>query len=155
MLSEKIMEKMNVPDFIVATSKNSFSIASGVCTFLSSDLLIINQISPITSYDNFSTLSKIDSKARYAVIEDFFCMGTETKVIKGILWSHGVNVDENIYIFPVASTVLLDLDNVSMSDNKIFPLYKLESEFNYKVFTHDSCPVCNDINYAHRDVFKI
>lgn len=154
-LSEKVIEKMNIPDFIVATSKNSFSIASGICTFLNSDLLIINQISPITSFDNFSTLSKIDSRARYAVIEDFFCMGTETKVIKGILWSHGVNVDENIYIFPVASTDLLDLDNISMAENKIFPLYKLESEFNYKVFTHNSCPVCNDITCAHRDMFKI
>lgn len=155
LLSERIIEKMNVPDFIVATSKNSFSIASGICSFLNSDLLIINQISPITSFDNFSTISKIDPRARYAVIEDFFCMGTEVKVIKGILWSHGVNIEENLYVFPVASTNLLDLDNISMSENKIFPLYKLESEFNYKVFTHNSCPVCNDINCMHREMFKI
>ena len=89
------------------------------------------------------------------MIEDFFCMGTETKIIKGILWSHGVNIDENIYVFPIASTNLLDQDKVLMSDNKIYPLYKLGIDFDYRIFTHDSCPVCNEIDCLHRKKFKI
>jgi hypothetical protein len=146
---------MGIPDFLVASSNNSFALASGVSFYLNCDILIINQVSPITAFNNFSTLDKIIPDGRYAIIEDFFCMGTEMKIIKGILWSRGVNIYENVYMFPVASTRLFDNDNMPMKDLKIYPLYKIESDLNYKIFTYNSCPICNDIHCQHRDLFNI
>lgn len=143
LLSEKIRKKMNIPDFLIASSKNSFALASGVSFFLNSDIIIINQVSPITSYNNFSTLDKIEPNGRYAIIEDFLCMGTEAKLVKGILWSRGVNIDQNVYVFPVASTKLLDNDGASMKKLKIFPLYKLDVDIEYKISTYNTCPICN------------
>lgn len=155
-LNENIRFRMReIPDFLVVPSKNAQVIASGLIRFLPSDILIINQVSPITSYNNFSTLNKIDKNAKYAIVEDFHCMGTEIKVIKGILWSHGVNLDEKIYTFPIASTNIYDDDNIGLAQNKIFPLYKLEKDFDYKIFTQTTCPVCNDIKCEHRKSFSI
>ena len=154
LLSENIQSKMGIPDFLVASSKNSYALASGISFFLNCDILIINQVSPITAFNNFSTLDKITPDCRYAIVEDFFCMGTEMKVIKGVLWSKGVNVYENVYMFPVASTRLFDNDNTPMKEQKIYPLYKIDSDLNYKIFTYNSCPICNDIHCQHRELFK-
>ena len=154
LLSENILAKMSIPDFLVASSKNSFALASGISYFLNCDITIINQVSPIISFNNFSTLDKIEPDSRYAIIEDFFCMGTEMKVIKGILWSKGVNIYENVYMFPVASTRLFDNDNTPMTEQKIYPLYKIDNDLNYKIFTYNTCPVCNDIQCHHRKLFN-
>jgi hypothetical protein len=154
LLSENILAKMSIPDFLVASSKNSFALASGISFFLNCDITIINQVSPITAFNNFSTLDKINPDSRYAIIEDFFCMGTEMKVIKGILWSKGVNIYENVYMFPVASTRLYDNDKTPMTQQKIYPLYKIDNDLNYKIFTYNTCPVCNDIHCYHRELFN-
>jgi len=156
LLSELIISKFCIPDYIIAPSKNAVSIASGLLRyFKTTDLIIINQISPITSLNNYSNINNIYSKGRYAIIEDFHCMGTEIKVVKGILWSHGVNVEEDVYTFPIASTKTYDKDyNGGYMAHKIFPLYKLDKKFNYKMFTNNSCPACNDLQCDHRGLFK-
>lgn len=156
LLSELMISKFGIPDFIIASSKNAVSIASGLLKyFKTSNIIIINQLSPITALNNYSNIENIVSDARYAIVEDFHCMGTEVKITKGILWSHGVNVDENVYTFPIASTKTFDKDFVGgFSAHKIFPLYKLDKKFNYKMFTHNSCPACNDIKCDHRNHFK-
>lgn len=153
-LSEKILEKMGNPDFLITPSNNAISLASGLVKYLKSEILIINQVSPITSFNNFSTLRKINAKARFAIIEDFYCMGTEIKIIKGILWSHGVNVVDNVYSFPIASTLVIDVDSSSYTKEKVHPLLKIDEEFNYNIFTHYSCPVCNELKCDHRKLFR-
>lgn len=155
-LSERIIEKVDSPDFLIAPSKNALSLASGIIRYLKScDIIIVNQVSPITSFNNYSNLDAIKPSARYAIIEDFHCMGTEIKVIKGILWSHGVNYQDAVYTFPIASTRIYDNDCPGgTTAHNIFPLYKLDKEFNYKMFTHNTCPVCNEIHDCeHRRLF--
>lgn len=144
------------PDFIVASSKNAVCIASGLSYFLKcADIIILNQVSPITAYNNYSNVEQIKHEARYAIVEDFFCMGTETKVVKGILWSKGVDVEENVVSFPIAATTVYS--DSKYKDEKIYPLYKLEKEEEYFLFTNNCCPVCNEDfckKCYHREKFK-
>lgn len=157
LLSELIVSKFCIPDFIVAPSKNAVSIASGLLRyFKTANILIINQVSPITALNNYSNIESINANAKYAVIEDFHCMGTEIKLVKGILWSHGVNVEENVYSFPIACTKIYDKDvEGGFKKQKIYPLYKLDETLNYKMFTYNSCPVCNKLTCNHRDLFDL
>lgn len=156
LLSELIMSKFRVPDYVVGASKNAVSIASGLLRYIkTADLIIINQISPITKLNNYSNIASIKSNASYAIVEDFHCMGTEVKIVKGILWSHGVNVEENVYTFPIACTKIYDKDyEGGYKKQKIYPMYKLGEQFNYKMFTHNSCPVCNKLKCDHRELFS-
>jgi hypothetical protein len=155
-LSDRIVEKFCTPHFLIAPSKNAISLASGILKYLkTSDIIVVNQVSPITAFNNYSNIEAIIPSARYAIIEDFHCMGTEIKVIKGILWSHGVNYQDDVYSFPVASTRIYDNDYPGGAiGQNIYPLYKLEKELNYKMFTNNTCPVCNEISGCeHRKLF--
>lgn len=144
------------PDFIVASSKNAICIASGLSYFLkNADIIILNQVSPITAYNNYSNVEQIKPEARYAIVEDFFCMGTEIKVVKGILWSKGVDVEENVASFPIAATTVYS-DN-EYKKEKIYSLSKLEKGDEYFIFTNNCCPVCNEDcckDCYHRKKFK-
>lgn len=155
-LAARIKTKMGSQiDFLVAPSRNAISIASGLMKFLrKTDIIIIDNVSPITAYGNYSNVSDILSMGRYAIIEDFHCMGTEVKTVKGILWSRGVNVDENVYSFPISATSIMDKeDHGGFEKQKIFPLYELAEEINYRIFSKSSCPYCNNIVCEHRKLF--
>lgn len=158
-LSRQISSKFtSVPDFLIAPSKNAISIASGLLKFFrKSDMIIFNQLSPITAFNNYSNINAIKTNARYAIIEDFYCMGSEIKIVKGILWSHGINVDEDVAAFPIASTQIYGNDyrtTKGFTEQKIYPLYKLDEDLGYIMFTQNCCPVCNDIICQHRKLFN-
>lgn len=153
-IAEKIKSFGINPKYLVAGSKNALAIASGVNLFIRSDILIIHQVSPITSFSNFSNLDiEIDNNSIFAIMEDFHCMGTELKVLKGILWSRGIDIDNLIYSFPISSTKIYD--DLGFHENKIYPLYKLSDSFDYYIFTLTTCPYCNEIPTCyHRKKFK-
>ena len=129
------------PNYLVAPSKNALAIASGLTYFFNYDIIVINQVSPITAFNNFSNIDNIKPDSYYAVVEDFFCMGTEKKVVEGILWSKGVNIRYNVKYFPIISSDICS--NHRINKMNIFPLYILDKEFQYKIFTNNSCPICN------------
>lgn len=145
------------PDFVVASSRNSIFIASGILKYLKhTNMVIIDQISPVTRLTNFSNLEDIKSNRKYAIIEDFCCMGTEIKIVKSILWSRGVDLESEkfpIHVFPIVSSNLYG-NNTSKEFLKrnIHPLHILdntkESE-KYLMFTSSDCPVCNKIKSDH------
>ena len=154
-ISEKIKSLGIYPKYLVAGSKNALAIASGVNLFLKSDILVIHQVSPITSLSNFSNLDRdIEANSIFAIMEDFHCMGTEIKVLKGILWSKKIDVYNHVYSFPISSTRIYD--DLGFYENKIFPLHKINDDLDYYIFTLTSCPLCNDIKDCyHRNKFKI
>jgi hypothetical protein len=160
-LSERIIDKLNdnfkFPDFMVAPSKNAEVITSGLLNyFKKTDLIIINQVSPITSLKNYSNISSIKRKATYIIIEDFHCMGTEIKIVKGILWSKGVNVDEDVYTFPIAASDIYEEGDIKgYSKRKIYPLFRIDDDINYLMFTKNCCPVCNGLDCDHSKFFNI
>jgi hypothetical protein len=154
-IAEKIKSLSIYPKYLVAGSKNALALASGVNLFLKSDILIIQQVSPITSLGNFSNIEDdIDTNSIFAILEDFHCMGTEIKVLKGVLWSLKIDIENHVYSFPVSSTKIYD--EVGFNENKIFPLNKIGKEFDYHIFTLTTCPICNDIPMCyHRTKFNI
>lgn len=151
LLYRQIINKCSTPDYIVASSRNSMYIASGLLKyFQTADLIIIDQISPVTKLSNFSNLDDIKPRRTYAMIEDFCCMGTEIKTVKSILWSRGVNVDQDFYVFPLVSTNLYGVTTKEQfKAQRIYPLYILEKTEDYLMFTNNCCPVCNRIKCDH------
>ena len=129
------------PNYLVAPSKNALALASGLTYFFNYDIIVVNQVRPITAFNNFSNIDNIKPDSYYAVIEDFFCMGTEKKVIEGILWSKGVDIRYNVKFFPIISSDIYSDHRINVMN--IFPLYILDKEFQYKIFTNNSCPICN------------
>lgn len=144
------------PDYVVASSRNSIYIASGLLKYFQTvNMIIIDQVSPVTRLSNFSNLDDIKPNRKYAIIEDFCCMGTEIKTVKSVLWSRGIDVDQYCYAFPMVSTRLYGNTTTNMFlSNKIFPLHILEESENYLMFTNNCCPVCNELNCKHKDAFK-
>jgi hypothetical protein len=145
------------PDYVVASSRNSMYIASGLLKFFQTvDMIIIDQVSPVTKLSNFSNLDDIKPKRKYAIIEDFCCMGTEIKTVKSVLWSRGVDVDQYCYTFPIVSTNLFgNKTKDEFGLHKIYPLHILDESENYLMFTNNCCPICNELNCKHKDAFKI
>ena len=144
------------PDYVVASSRNSMYIASGLLKYFQTvDMVVIDQVSPVTRLSNFSNLDDIKPNRKYAIIEDFCCMGTEIKTVKSVLWSRGVDVDQYCYAFPIVSTNLYgNTTKNKFWSHKIFPLHILEDSENYLMFTNNCCPVCNKLNCKHKDAFK-
>lgn len=157
-----------VPDFIVASSRNSIYIASGLLKYFKTiktntetNMIIIDQISPVTRLTNFSNLDDIKPNRKYAIIEDFCCMGTEIKIVKSILWSRGVDVESEkypIHVFPIVSSNLYgNKTDEEFRKRKIHPLHVLdnsnESE-KYLMFTSSCCPICNKIKCEHSKEFN-
>ena len=144
------------PDYVVASSRNSMYIASGLLKYFQTvNMIIIDQVSPVTRLSNFSNLDDIKPNRKYAIIEDFCCMGTEIKTVKSVLWSRGVDVDQYCFAFPIVSTNLYGNSTKNKFwSNKIFPLHILEESENYLMFTNNCCPVCNKLNCKHKDAFK-
>ena len=157
LLYRQIMNKCSTPDYIVASSRNSIYLASGLLNyFQTADLIIIDQVSPVTKLSNFSNLDDIRPNRTYSMIEDFCCMGTEIKTVKSILWSRGVNVDQDFYIFPIVSTNLYgNMTNNQFKAQRIYPLYILEKSENYLMFTTNCCPYCNGIKCEHSQKFYL
>ena len=144
------------PDYVVASSRNSMYIASGLLKYFQTvNMIIIDQVSPVTRLSNFSNLDDIKPNRKYAILEDFCCMGTEIKTVKSVLWSRGVDVDQYCYAFPIVSTKLYgNTTQNKFFSHKIFPLHILEESENYLMFTNNCCPVCNELNCKHKDAFK-
>lgn len=144
------------PDYVVASSRNSMYIASGLLKYFQTvDMVVIDQVSPVTRLSNFSNLNDIKPNRKYAIIEDFCCMGTEIKTVKSVLWSRGVDVEQYCYAFPIVSTNLYGNTTKDMfRSHKIFPLHILEESENYLMFTNNCCPVCNKLNCKHKEEFK-
>lgn len=144
------------PDYVVASSRNSMYIASGLLKYFQTvNMIIIDQVSPVTRLSNFSNLDDIKPNRKYAIIEDFCCMGTEIKTVKSVLWSRGVDVDQYCYAFPMVSTNLYGKKTKNeFGSHKIYPLHILEESENYLMFTNNCCPVCNELNCKHKDAFK-
>lgn len=157
LLYRQIVKRCSTPDYLVASSRNSIYIASGLLNyFKTADMIIIDQISPVTKLSNFSNLDDIKQKRTYAIIEDFCCMGTEIKTVKSVLWSRGVDADQDIFVFPIVSTNLYgDKTNSQFKTQRIYPLYILEKSENYLMFTSNCCPVCNELTCQHSEIFKI
>ena len=157
LLYRQIVNKCSTPDYIVASSRNSIYIASGLMKyFKTANMIIIDQVSPVTKLSNFSNLEDIKPKRTYAIIEDFCCMGTEVKTVKSVLWSRGVDVEQDCYVFPVVSTNLYGEEtNEKFKAQRIYPLYILEKSVNYLMFTHNCCPVCNELNCQHSRIFNL
>lgn len=166
LLYHQIDRICGTPDFVVASSRNSIYIASGLLKYFNSkndttNMIIIDQISPVTRLTNFSNLNDIKPNRKYAIIEDFCCMGTEIKIVKSVLWSRGVDVDSEkfpIYTFPIVSSNLYGNNTTTeFQMRKIHPLHILdnsdESE-NYLMFTSSCCPECNGIDCKHRKDFN-
>lgn len=145
------------PDYVVVSSRNSMYIASGLLKYFQTvDMIIIDQVSPVTRLSNFSNLDDIKPKRKYAIIEDFCCMGTEIKTVKSVLWSRGVDVDQYCYAFPIVSTNLFgNRTKDEFESHKIYPLHILDESENYLMFTNNCCPICNELNCKHKDAFKI
>lgn len=145
------------PDYVVASSRNSIYIASGLLKYFQTvDMIIIDQVSPVTRLSNFSNLEDIKPNRKYAIIEDFFCMGTEIKTVKSVLWSRGVDVDQYCYAFPIVSTSLHgNKTKEKLRSQRVYPLHILDESENYLMFTNNCCPVCNELNCKHKDAFKI
>ncbi len=157
LLYRQIVNKCSTPDYIVASSRNSIYIASGLMKyFKTTNMIIIDQVSPVTKLSNFSNLEDIKSKRTYAIIEDFCCMGTEIKTVKSVLWSRGVDAEQDCYVFPIVSTNLYGEEtNEKFKAQRIYPLYILEKSVNYLMFTHNCCPVCNELNCQHSKTFNL
>ena len=157
LLYRQIVSKCSTPDYIVASSRNSIYIASGLMNyFKTTNMIIIDQVSPVTKLSNFSNLDDIKPKRTYAIIEDFCCMGTEIKTVKSVLWSRGVDVEQDCYVFPIVSTNLYGEEtNEKFKAQRIYPLYILEKSVNYLMFTHNCCPVCNELNCQHSKTFNL
>lgn len=143
------------PDYVVASSRNSMYIASGLLKYFQTvNMIIIDQVSPVTRLSNFSNLDDIKPNRKYAIIEDFCCMGTEIKTVKSVLWSRGVDVDQYCFAFPIVSTNLYgNTTKNKFWSNKVFPLHILEESENYLMFTNNCCPVCNKLDCKHKDAF--
>lgn len=156
LLYRQIVKTCSTPDFIVASSRNSIYIASGLLKyFKTADMIILDQISPVTKLSNFSNLEDIKIKRTYAIIEDFCCMGTEIKTVKSVLWSRGVDVDQDCYVFPVVSTNLYgNRTKDNFESHRISPLHILEESEKYLMFTYNCCPVCNEIDCQHGKEFN-
>lgn len=157
LLYRQIINKCSTPDYIVASSRNSIYLASGLLRyFQTADMIIIDQISPITKLSNFSNIDDIKPKRTYAIIEDFCCMGTEIKTVKSVLWSRGVDVEQDSYVFPVVSTNLYgEMTNERFNAQRIYPLYILEKTEDYYMFTNNCCPICNGIDCEHSRKFNL
>lgn len=156
LLYQQIVKRCSIPDFIVASSRNSIYIASGLLKyFKTANMIIIDQISPVTKLSNFSNLDDIKPKRTYAIVEDFCCMGTEIKTVKSVLWSRGVDVDQDCYVFPIVSTNLYgEKTEEKFKTQKIYPLYILEKTDDYLMFTSNCCPVCNRMKCEHMEKFN-
>ena len=146
LLYRHIINKCSTPDYIVASSRNSIYIASGLMRyFKTANMIIVDQVSPVTKLSNFSNLDDIKPKRTYAIIEDFCCMGTEIKTVKSVLWSRSVDVEQETFVFPIVSTNLHgDKTNEVFKIQRIYPLYILEKSDDYLMFTSNCCPVCNE-----------
>ena len=157
LLYRQIINKCSTPDYIVASSRNSIYLASGLLRyFQTADMIIIDQISPITQLSNFSNIDDINPKRSYAIIEDFCCMGTEIKTVKSVLWSRGVDVEQDCNVFPVVSTNLYgEMTNERFKAQRIYPLYILEKTEDYFMFTNNCCPICNGIECVHSRQFNL
>ena len=157
LIYRQIVNKCSTPDYIVASSRNSIYLASGLLRyFQTADMIIIDQISPITKLSNFSNIDDIKPRRSYAIIEDFCCMGTEIKTVKSVLWSRGVDVEQDSYVFPVVSTNLYgEKTNERFNAQKIYPLYILEKTEDYYMFTNNCCPICNGIDCEHSRKFNL
>ncbi len=161
LLFHQIDRFCGIPDFVVASSRNSIFIASGILKYLEhTNMVIIDQISPVTRLTNFSNLDDIKSNRKYAIIEDFCCMGTEIKLVKSILWSRGVDVESEkypIHVFPVVSSSLYgNKTDEEFQKRKIHPLHVLDNtkkSEKYLMFTSSCCPICNKINCEHSKEF--
>lgn len=156
LLYRQIINNCSTPNFIVASSRNSMYLASGLLKyFQTANLIIIDQISPVTKLSNFSNLDDIKPKRTYAMIEDFCCMGTEIKTVKSILWSRGVDVDQDFYVFPIVSTNLYGNETKDkFKSQRIYPLHILEESEKYLMFTNNCCPACNKLRCKHSENFK-
>lgn len=157
LLYRHIINKCSTPDYIVASSRNSIYIASGLMRyFKTANMIIVDQVSPVTKLSNFSNLDDIKPKRTYAIIEDFCCMGTEIKTVKSVLWSRGVDVEQDCYVFPIVSTNLYgEKTNEVFKTQRIHPLYILEKSDDYLMFTNNCCPVCNGIGCEHSKKFHL
>lgn len=157
LLYRRIVNKCSTPDYIVASSRNSIYIASGLMKyFKTANLIIVDQVSPVTKLSNFSNLEDVRSKRTYAIIEDFCCMGTEIKTVKSVLWSRGVDVEQDCYVFPIVSSNLYgEKTNEVFKTQRIYPLYVLEKSDDYLMFTSNCCPVCNGIGCEHSKKFHL
>lgn len=157
LLYRQIVNKCSTPDYIVASSRNSIYIASGLMKyFKTANMIIIDQVSPVTKLSNFSNLEDIKPQRTYAIIEDFCCMGTEIKTVKSILWSRGVDVEQDCYVFPIVSTNLYGEETSEVfKAQRIYPLYILEKSVNYLMFTQNCCPICNELNCQHSEIFNL
>lgn len=162
LLYHQIDRICGTPDFVVASSRNSIFIASGMLKYLEhTNMIIIDQISPVTRLTNFSNLDDIKSNRKYAIIEDFCCMGTEIKIVKSILWSRGVDVESKeypIHVFPLVSSNLYgNKTDEEFQKRNIHPLHVLDStneSEKYLMFTSSCCPVCNMIKCEHSKKFS-
>ena len=157
LLYRQIVNKCSTPDYIVASSRNSIYIASGLMKyFKTANMIIIDQVSPVTKLSNFSNLEDIKPKRAYAIIEDFCCMGTEIKTVKTVLWSRGIDVEQDCNVFPVVSTNLYgEMTNERFNAQRIYPLYILEKTEDYYMFTNNCCPICNGIDCEHSRKFNL
>lgn len=156
LLYRHIINKCSTPDYIVASSRNSIYIASGLMRyFKTANMIIVDQVSPVTKLSNFSNLDDIKPKRTYAIIEDFCCMGTEIKTVKSVLWSRGVDVEQDCYAFPIVSSNLYgEKTNEVFKTQRIHPLYILEKTDDYLMFTSNCCPVCNKMKCEHMEKFN-
>ena len=169
LLYHQIERTCGTPDFVVASSRNSIYIASGLLKYFKQaeqpnvqveqpNMIIIDQISPVTKLTNFSNLDSIIPNRKYAIIEDFYCMGTEIKMVKSVLWSRGVDIDNTkhpIYAFPIVSSNLYgEKTDKEFQKKKIYPLHILDKYEKYLMFTSSCCPVCNEIDCNHRREFN-
>ena len=149
LLYQQIVKKCSTPDYLVASSRNSIYIASGLLHFFkTANMIIVDQISPVTKLSNFSNLDDITPNRTYAIIEDFCCMGTEIKTVKSVLWSRGVDVEQDCFVFPMVSSNLYGKETYNkLKLQKIYPLYILEND-DYLMYTINSCPVCNKVEHV-------
>lgn len=157
LLYSHIVNKCSTPDYIVASSRNSIYIASGLMKyFKTANMIIVDQVSPVTKLSNFSNLEDVRPNRTYAIIEDFCCMGTEIKTVKSVLWSRGVDVEQDCYVFPIVSTNLYgEKTNEVFKTQRIHPLYILGKSDDYLMFTSNCCPVCNGIGCEHSKKFHL
>ena len=76
--------------------------------------------------------------------------------MKRVLWSRGVDVEQDSYVFPVVSTNLYgEMTNERFNAQRIYPLYILGKTEDYYMFTNNCCPICNGIDCEHSRKFNL
>lgn len=110
---------------------NSAFIATVLSGFLQWDLLSMDHIGPVNKvYTNIG--SKIKSDARYIVVSDMVCLGTEVRICQNIINYSGGQYVGNVSIVKVNTLKFADERGDSLS---AFQISKNNNPIDYKILT--------------------